>query len=62
MTVRIGRRRALQAVGAAGVTLAVPHIAQAQQPLDTLKIIVGYPPGGVSDVAARLIADRLAPG
>lgn len=62
MTMRIGRRRALQAVGAAGATLAAPHIVQAQAPLDTLKIIVGYPPGGVSDVVARLIADRLAPG
>ena len=58
---RIGRRRALQAMGAAGATLAAPHIVQAQQPLDTLKIIVGYPPGGVSDVVARLIAERLAP-
>lgn len=62
MTMRIGRRRALQAVGVAGAALATPHIVRAQQPLDTLRIIVGYPPGGVSDVVARLIAERLAPG
>ena len=31
----------------------------AQQKVDTIKIIVGYPPGGASDRAARLVGDAL---
>ena len=31
----------------------------AQQKIDTIKIIVGYPPGGASDRAARLVGDAL---
>ena len=62
MTMNLRRRRALQALGAAGATLAAPSIVRAQEPLDTLKILVGYPPGGSSDVATRHIADKLAPG
>ena len=33
--------------------------ADAQQKIDTIKIIVGYPPGGASDRAARLVGDAL---
>lgn len=33
--------------------------ANAQPKIDTLKIIVGYPPGGASDRAARLVGDAL---
>ena len=33
--------------------------AYAQQKIDTIKIIVGYPPGGASDRAARLVGDAL---
>ncbi|HLS56163.1 MAG TPA: tripartite tricarboxylate transporter substrate-binding protein [Zeimonas sp.] len=44
---------------AAIVALAAPSPARAQ-PLDgALRIVVPYPPGGASDRAARLIADRL---
>lgn len=32
---------------------------QAQDALDSLKILVGYPPGGSNDVAARLVAGKL---
>jgi len=61
MTMTIRRRRALQALGAAGATLAAPTIVRAQEPLDTLKIIVGFPAGGSADVVSRQIADKLAP-
>jgi tripartite-type tricarboxylate transporter receptor subunit TctC len=62
MTMNINRRRALQALGAAGAVLTAPGIVRAQEPLDTLKILVGYPPGGSADVVSRQLAERLAPG
>jgi tripartite-type tricarboxylate transporter receptor subunit TctC len=43
------------ALGAA--SLALPMLAQAQS--SPIRIVVGYPPGGSSDRAARLVADRL---
>jgi len=50
----IGRRRLLLAgVAAAGAARAFPG--------DALRIVVAYPPGGVSDRIARLFAERLAP-
>jgi tripartite-type tricarboxylate transporter receptor subunit TctC len=46
------------ALGALGASsLALPMLAQAQSSL--IRIVVGYPPGGTSDRAARLVADRL---
>lgn len=62
MTIAIHRRRALAGLGAAGAVLAAPPIARAQQPLDTLKILVGFPPGGSADVVSRQITDKLMPG
>ena len=58
----IYRRAALRASLAGAVTLAAPAILRAQDALDTTKIIVGFPPGGTSDVAARHLADKLVPG
>jgi len=56
----INRRRVLQATSAA--TLGLPAITRAQEPLDSLKILVGFPPGGSADVVSRHLADKLAPG
>ncbi|HSI01948.1 MAG TPA: tripartite tricarboxylate transporter substrate-binding protein [Reyranella sp.] len=42
-------------------TLAAPAIVRAQDTLDSLKILIGFPPGGTSDVAARHLADKLMP-
>lgn len=56
------RRRALKAAaGAAGAALASrPVWAQSSGlPSGTLKILVGYPPGGGTDVMARIIAEKL---
>jgi tripartite-type tricarboxylate transporter receptor subunit TctC len=49
------RRRALL------VSVATGLAAGAQARGDALRIIVAYPPGGVSDRMARLFAERLAP-
>jgi tripartite-type tricarboxylate transporter receptor subunit TctC len=61
MTKTITRRGVLQTAAAAGASLASPAAARAQGALDTLKIIVGYPPGGSADVVTRQLAERLAP-
>ena len=61
MTKTITRRGVLQTAAAAGASLASPAAVRAQGPLDTLKIIVGYPPGGSADVVTRQLAERLAP-
>jgi tripartite-type tricarboxylate transporter receptor subunit TctC len=59
------RRLALSLAGAA---FAVPRLAAAQTgsgvpgwPNRPVRIIVGFPPGGLPDVYARLLADRMAP-
>lgn len=62
MTMHIDRRRLLQSMAAAGATLAAPQIVRAQEALDTLKILVGFPPGGSADVVSRQLTDKLAPG
>ena len=55
----ISRRRAVR--GLAACALA-PLTARAQAwPAKPIKITVAYPPGGVADAMARLLADKLAP-
>ena len=61
MTMTIRRRRALKVLGVAGAALSIPTTARAQEALDSLKILVGFPAGGSADVVARQIADKLAP-
>jgi tripartite-type tricarboxylate transporter receptor subunit TctC len=56
------RRRAALAVAALATATVAPRLARAQAwPAKPIKITVAYPPGGVADVMARLLADRLAP-
>lgn len=50
------RRAALAALTCA----ALPLRAQGAWPAKPVRIIVAYPPGGVSDAVARLLAERLA--
>ena len=50
------RRRAFAAALALAATLAGPALAQDKP---TLKILVGFPPGGSADVIARLVADAM---
>ncbi len=54
----INRRRVLaQAAGTLTASVALPSWVHAQA--SALRIVVGYPPGGASDRAARLVSDRL---
>lgn len=53
----VARRRVLLA-GASGLALT-PFLARAQQP-DLLRVLCGFPPGGILDVVARKLAEKLA--
>jgi len=61
VTNSIYRRAALRGSLAGAAALAAPVVVRAQEPLDTAKILIGFPPGGSSDVAARHLADKLTP-
>ena len=57
----LARREFLQIAGAALVAPAVPQLALAAgYPSRPVQIIVGFPPGGVTDVGARLIGQWLS--
>src|SRR5262249_39253746 len=61
MGITINRRRVLHALSAVPAVLAAPAVAQVQEPLDSLKILVGFPPGSPMDAISRPLADKLAP-
>ena len=56
------RRQLLKSIGITSVSaaLGIPAVSKAQAPVvDTLRIIVGFPPGGTSDGFARRLAAKL---
>src|SRR5436190_18697681 len=55
------RRRFLQLAASALALPAAPRIAQAQTyPTRAITLVVPFPPGGSTDVAGRILADRMA--
>ena len=52
--------KAIHACLAALLLLAPPCFAQTSYPQNTIRILVGFPAGTAPDVAARVIADRMA--
>jgi tripartite-type tricarboxylate transporter receptor subunit TctC len=56
----ISRRRALGTGLAAGTSLAMPALAQPRWPSRPLRMMVGFAPGGPSDVLARLMAPGMS--
>jgi tripartite-type tricarboxylate transporter receptor subunit TctC len=58
---RLPRRRFLQAISAAAATSALPQLVLASDyPARPVHLIVGFPPGGVTDLGARIMGEWLA--
>jgi len=58
---KLPRRRFLQLAAGAAALPAMPRVASAlDYPTRPVHLIVGYPPGGVTDIVARLIAPWLS--
>ena len=56
----ISRRSALSLIGTGISTLAIGRAWAADYPARPVKWVVGYPPGGATDIIARLIGQRLS--
>jgi tripartite-type tricarboxylate transporter receptor subunit TctC len=54
------RIAAFLAAASTSLVLATTLLAQSAVPVRTVKIIVPFPGGGINDVLARILADKLA--
>jgi tripartite-type tricarboxylate transporter receptor subunit TctC len=54
------RIAAFLAAASTSLVLATTPLAQSAFPVRTVKIIVPFPGGGINDVLARILADKLA--
>ena len=58
---RVPRRKFLQAISAAAATSALPQLVSASDyPSRPVHLIVGFPPGGVTDLGARMMGEWLS--
>ena len=58
----MNKRHVLCLAAAATAALLLPTLGQAQEfpPRKPVTLVVGFPPGGAADAAARLIAKKLS--
>jgi len=57
----VPRRRFLQLASGAAALSAVPRLVRAQAwPARVVRLLVGFPPGGGADAAARIVGNRLS--
>jgi tripartite-type tricarboxylate transporter receptor subunit TctC len=57
---KLPRRKFLQVIGAAGLPATVQFARAEQWPSRVVRLVVGFPPGGGSDAAARIVANGLS--
>jgi tripartite-type tricarboxylate transporter receptor subunit TctC len=58
---KLPRRKFLQMAPGAAALSAVPRLARAQAwPTRVIRLLVGFPPGGGADAAARIVGNRLS--
>lgn len=52
--------RLVVAIAGMGIAFAAPSVAQERYPVNTIKLVVGFPAGGPMDTGARIVMDQLA--